>query len=131
MSIMVAFDGSRAAKEALNLATKRAGTFEEEIEVVQASEKGAELNFSDINKLEKNLDEEIQTLMNDENIRFKTTFLVSSQTAGEQIARHLKIRKSSEICMGIERRSKVGKLLFGSTAQYLILNAPCPVVTTR
>jgi len=25
----------------------------------------------------------------------------------------------------------VGKLLFGSTAQYIIMNAACPVVTVR
>ena len=38
---------------------------------------------------------------------------------------------SDEIIIGLQRKSKVGKLLFGSTAQYIIMNAPCPVVTVR
>jgi nucleotide-binding universal stress UspA family protein len=69
--------------------------------------------------------------MNDENIPFKTTLLVSSSTAGEEIVRHLAVKNSKEICLGVRRRSKVGKLLFGSTAQYVILFAPCPVVTIK
>jgi nucleotide-binding universal stress UspA family protein len=40
-------------------------------------------------------------------------------------------KKADEIIIGIQRKSKVGKLLFGSTAQYIIMNAPCPVVTVR
>ena len=36
-----------------------------------------------------------------------------------------------EIIVGIVQKSKVGKLLFGSTAQYVILNASCPVVTVK
>jgi nucleotide-binding universal stress UspA family protein len=35
------------------------------------------------------------------------------------------------VIIGIVKKSKVGKILFGSTAQYLILNAPCPVLTVR
>jgi nucleotide-binding universal stress UspA family protein len=50
---------------------------------------------------------------------------------GEDIVRMAVEKKAEEIVIGIQRRSKVGKLLFGSTAQYIILNAPCPVVTVK
>ncbi len=131
MSIMVAYDGSEASKEALSLAKAHAKAFNDEIEVVRAEERSAELDYSNIHKAEQKLENEINTLMNGENIPFKTTLLVSSSTAGEEIVRHLAVKNSKEICLGVRRRSKVGKLLFGSTAQYVILSAPCPVVTTK
>ncbi len=131
MSIMVAYDGSEAAKEALALAKVHAGAFKDEIEVVRAEERSPELNYSSIHQFEQNLENEIKSLMNGEKIPFTTTLLVSSSTPGEEIVRHLNVKNSKEIFLGIRRRSKVGKLLFGSTAQYIILNAPCPVVTTK
>jgi nucleotide-binding universal stress UspA family protein len=40
-------------------------------------------------------------------------------------------KQINEIFVGVRMRSKVGKLLMGSTAQHVILNAPCPVVTRK
>jgi len=128
---MVAYDGSEAAKQALALAKVHARALKDHIEVVRAEERSAGMQYSNIHQLEQNLENEIKSLMNGEKIPFTTTLLVSSDTAGEEIVRHLNVKNSQEIFLGIQRRSKVGKLLFGSTAQYIILNAPCPVVTTK
>jgi nucleotide-binding universal stress UspA family protein len=40
-------------------------------------------------------------------------------------------KQINEIIVGVRMRSKVGKLLMGSTAQHVILNASCPVVTRK
>jgi len=73
MRILVGYDGSNAAKDALKLAQKHAKAFDAKIDVV----------------------------------------------------------KIGEIIIGVRKRSKVGKLLLGSTAQYVVLHAPCPVITIK
>ena len=52
-------------------------------------------------------------------------------TPGEDLVEFAREHGSDEIIVGVERRSKVSKLLLGSTAQFVILNAPCPVVTVK
>lgn len=37
----------------------------------------------------------------------------------------------SVVVLGVRSRSRTGKLLFGSTAQTVILNAPCPVLCVK
>jgi nucleotide-binding universal stress UspA family protein len=51
--------------------------------------------------------------------------------AGEDLVRFAKEEEIDEIYIGIKKRSKVGKFIFGSTAQYVILEAHCPVVTIK
>ena len=131
MSILVAYDGSEVARDALLLAQKHAQAFGENLEVVQSVERGADLDLANIQRLEKALEEEVRGLVGGANPKPETNLLVSSNTAGENIVRHAEVKQSREIVMGVRRRSKVGKFVFGSTSQYVILNAPCPVVTTR
>jgi nucleotide-binding universal stress UspA family protein len=56
---------------------------------------------------------------------------VTSLTPGEQLVQFAQDEKVSQIYIGIIKKSKVDKLIFGSTAQYIILHAPCPVVTVQ
>jgi len=48
---------------------------------------------------------------------------------GEDIVHYAEENEVDEIIVGVKRRSKVGKLVFGSNAQYVILEALCPVFT--
>jgi nucleotide-binding universal stress UspA family protein len=36
-----------------------------------------------------------------------------------------------EIFVGVKKRSRVEKMILGSTAQHVILNASCPVTTVK
>lgn len=60
-----------------------------------------------------------------------TNISVSRMEPGEDLIRYAKENEIDLMIIGIKKRSKVGKLVFGSTAQYLILKAPCPVVSVR
>ena len=57
--------------------------------------------------------------------------LLTDLTPGEQLVKFAEDQKLDQIFLGIAKKSKVGKLIFGSTAQYIILHAPCPVVTVQ
>ena len=57
--------------------------------------------------------------------------LVNRLTSGENIVKIAVDKKIDLILIGVRFRSKVGKLLFGSTAQFVILKAPCPVLTVK
>ncbi|MGD9122547.1 MAG: universal stress protein, partial [Desulfobacterales bacterium] len=50
---------------------------------------------------------------------------------GEDLVQFAKDNRIDMIFIGIKKTSKVGKLVFGSTAQYVLLKAPCPVVAVR
>lgn len=49
----------------------------------------------------------------------------------KDIVQYAKENEVDEIVVGVKRRSKVGKLVFGSNAQYVIIEAPCPVLTVK
>jgi nucleotide-binding universal stress UspA family protein len=50
---------------------------------------------------------------------------------GEDLVQFAEENAIDLIIIGIQKRSKMGKLLFGSNAQYVILNAACPVLTVK
>ena len=57
--------------------------------------------------------------------------MIRGLSPGEDLVRFAEENKVDLVFVGVKRRSKVGKLLMGSAAQYVILNAPAPVVSIR
>lgn len=131
MKFMVCFDGSEAAKSALKLAQKNAQDSDVKLEVVTTITRELPLKHSQIQEKEDNLKREVMDLLGDGDIPYETQVLVTSLTAGEQLIEFAQDEKVEQIYIGIIKKSKVNKLFFGSTAQYVILHAPCPVVTVK
>jgi nucleotide-binding universal stress UspA family protein len=75
--------------------------------------------------------ESLQKRFEAEGIVCSTELLVRGLAPGEDIVKYAKERKVDTIIIGVKSRSRASKLLFGSNAQYTILNAPCPVVTVK
>ena len=130
MKIMVAFEGSNVAKTALEVAKKHARAFDAQVVLVWSMVKGEEEQQAKIKDAENTLaywQEEIRR----DGLACETHLLIRGLHAGEDLVRFAGDRQVEEIVIGVRRRSKVGKLVFGSNAQYVILNAPCPVVCVR
>jgi nucleotide-binding universal stress UspA family protein len=130
MKILVGYDGSNAAKAAMELALKSAQAFQATVSVVTSMVKGAEENQKEIEQAERGL-EYAQSLFEKNNVVCKTHLLIRGMSPGEDLVKFAQDNGVDQIFVGVKRRSKVGKLLMGSTAQYVILNAPCPVVTIK
>ena len=131
MKILVGYNGSDAAKRALAQAEQHAGIWQGSIEVVQAITRKESLSYDRIQKAEQQLAQQVKHLLDGKRSSFETTLLVSTQSPGEQIVNFAESIHADEIIVGSEKRSKVGKFVLGSTSQFVVLNAPCPVVVVK
>jgi nucleotide-binding universal stress UspA family protein len=130
MKILVGYNGSNGAEAALRAAQKHARVFNADIHILTSLEQSSTLVKLDIEMAESEL-EYLRTPFNIDDIPCQTHVVVNYLTPGEDLVQFAADNRIDEIFIGIEKRSKVGKLVFGSTAQYVILNAPCPVIAVK
>ena len=130
MKILVGYDGSKAAEDAFALAKKHAKAFSAELNIITSLMQSSTLSEADIEKAESKL-ETLQKSVEDENINCEIHTSVSYLSPGEDLIQFANGNKIDMIVVGVRRRSKVGKMVFGSTAQYVILKASCPVLSIK
>jgi nucleotide-binding universal stress UspA family protein len=131
MNILVGYNGSNEAKDALKLAQMHAKGLGAKIEVASAISRWDPLEYHKIQENEQELNQEVKEILNGDNALYQTHLLVNNLSPGDQLVKFAKRYHVDEIIIGAPKRTRVGKLLLGSTAQYIVLNAPCPVVTVN
>jgi nucleotide-binding universal stress UspA family protein len=131
MKILVCYDGSNVAADAVKLARHRTEMYGANLILMKALPQSPELKFEAIQREEVSLEGIAKELLSDSKASYETHALVTNMSPGEEIVEFAERNDVGEIVIGIRKRSKVGKLMFGSTAQFVILNAHCPVVSIR
>jgi len=130
MKVMVCYDGTDAAKKALQLSLEHAESFKSDIVVVAILEGSTQEQLNNLDKLELLL-ADAKLLLSHNTVKVETKLLPENNlNTGENLVMFARENNVKEIIIGIKKRSKVGKFFTGSTAQFVILHAECPVTTT-
>lgn len=129
MKLLIAYDKDTSFSNVLSRGIQRAKVSDGYVYLVRTCEPG--IKEDELLDIERRMKEICQEVFEAQKIKSEFHILIRGMTPGEDIVNYAKEKKVDEIIIGIKKRSKVGKLLFGSNAQYIILEAHCPVLCVK
>jgi nucleotide-binding universal stress UspA family protein len=130
MKILVGYDGTNAAKAAVEVAKTFALDLGAEIIVITSIKSAIEAKPEGIAEAESALDH-TKSVLEEAGVACQTNLLIQGLSPGESLVTYAKHSRCDHIVIGVQRRSRVSKLVMGSTVQYVILNAHCPVTSVK
>lgn len=130
MNLVFAFDGSDSSKRALGVTQKFAKAVKAKVYIVTSLIGGHTSDSVAIEEADTRLEFALKTLAA-EGIICEKHLLVRGLEPGEDIVDFAKDVQADFIVVGIVKTSRVEKAIMGSTAQNVILEAPCPVITVK
>ncbi len=130
MRLMVCYDGSNVAKDAIGLAVELGQQLGGAISLVRSISTKRADDVVSVEGIEADLDATAGRVAA-AGLAVDTHLLIRGGSPGEDLTAFANENRVDYVVIGIKRRSKVGKILFGSTAQYVIIKAACPVITVK
>ena len=130
MKLLLAYDGSESSKTALALTKKLAKEMNAKVNVVVSRVGGRASDTKDIDEAEMQL-KFVEESLRESGIACEQHLLIRGLQPGEDIVDFAEEVETDFIIIGIVKTSRVGKIITGSTAQHVILNAACPVITVK
>ncbi|MGB9498374.1 MAG: universal stress protein [Dissulfuribacterales bacterium] len=133
MKILVGYNATDGGTEGLKLALQHAQAFNAEVILLASLMIGDEGHAFKSNTMDdaKQRVAEAKKSFEAAGIACRTEILVRGRSPGEDIVQYAKENQIDLIIIGVRIRSRLGKVLLGSTAQYVIIEAPCPVLTFK
>lgn len=98
--------------------------------VVNSAKGGREFESEEAVRIEEAM-KQIREELEEAGIGFETRQLVRGMDVAEDLIAVAEESGAEMIVIGLRRRSPVGKLILGSNAQTILLDAPCPVLAVK
>jgi len=137
MIIMVCYDYEEADDRVLSVGKSQASAFDAVVHVVAshpgghtegAGKQKARKMGAEVEKIEHGL-REARAFYEDAGIACRTHLSMRGLDPGEDLVLYAREHKVDTLVIGIKKRSRMDKMIFGSTAQYVLLNARVPIVS--
>ena len=131
MKFLVCYEEADPSSEILKKALAHAKVWNATLEIVKTLTRELPIKHARILEMEKEMETTVSGKIGDSGVAYNVQLMVTSLEPGEKLVKFAEEEEIDLIFIGIIKKSKVNKLLFGSTAQYVILHASCPVVTIK
>jgi nucleotide-binding universal stress UspA family protein len=129
-TIVVGYVPKPEGKAALRRAAEEARLRNARLVVINSHRGGREFDSDDAIESEAQL-EEVRKLLGDAGVEHEVRQLVRGMDPAEDLINVAGEVDADFIVIGLRRRSPVGKLILGSNAQRVLLDAPCPVLAVK
>lgn len=130
MKFLVGYNGSDAAKSALAVARTYAKRLNAEVVVMTSTGGGGKESMEEISRVEQDL-LYAKNFLESEGVPCETHQLARGVSPGEDMVFFAEENDIDQLFVGVEKKSKTRKMFMGSTAQYVILKASCPVTAVK
>ncbi|HKZ30143.1 MAG TPA: universal stress protein [Acidimicrobiia bacterium] len=130
MKIVVGFISSPAGKAALDRAIEEVQLRQGELVVVHSMEGGDKEDADEVLAYREEL-AQVERRLTDLGVPHRIHEYVRGQSPSQDLIQCATEENAELIVIGLRRRSAVGKLLLGSNAQEILLDAKCPVLAVK
>jgi len=129
-TIVVGFVARPEGRAAVRRAMDEAKLRESQLVVINSHRGGREFDADKAREVENGL-EEVRTELEASGVEHDIRQLVRGQEVAEDVVAVAEETGADLIVIGLRRRTPVGKLLLGSNAQRILLDAPCAVLAVK
>ncbi|HEX6921876.1 MAG TPA: universal stress protein [Actinomycetes bacterium] len=130
MTIVVGYVPRAEGRAALRRAAEEARLRSTKLVVINSNRGGRELDDDDAIRHEEELTR-VRAQLDAEGIEHEVRQLVRGLEPAEDLIAVAEETGADFIVIGLRRRTPVGKLILGSNAQRILLDAPCPVLAVK
>lgn len=130
MSIVVGYVATKEGKAALRAASAEARLRNARLVVINSNRGGRDLDRDDAARYEEEFDL-VRRQLDDAGVEHEVRQLVRGVEPAEDLVKVATDTSAELIVIGLRRRTPVGKLILGSNAQRILLDAPCPVLAVK